>query len=114
MYLLTMQASSIGTSEMSSICKWSYIIDCTYYVDSLALRTVLRLDDPQIALLFALEFVIMTVEISELIWQNVGVRNYCEFIFTELLLHLHNVIAKSILASKFVRLREVVYLLVFI
>lgn len=54
------------------------------------------------------------VEISELIWQNIGIRDYIEIIFVEFILHLYDVVTETIFASKFIRLREVIDLLVFI
>ena len=67
MYLLMMQFSSIGTSEISFICHAGLKKLVTYDVDSFALARVLGLDDPIIGLVSALEPVKVTVKVGKLI-----------------------------------------------
>lgn len=50
----------------------------------------------------------MRVEVMELIWQDVGVWDKIELIPAEPLLHLHKVVAESVLARDFIALREMV------
>ena len=52
------------------------------------------------------------VEISELVWQDVGVRDYIEGLLAKPLLHLDDVGTETILAGELERVREMVYLLV--
>ena len=48
------------------------------------------------------------IEIGELVRQNVGIGDDVEVVFPELLLHLYDVVAESVLAGELVGLREVV------
>jgi len=54
------------------------------------------------------------VELSELIWQNICIRDKIEEGFSMLLLHFYNILAEVVLAGNFVTLREMIYLLVLV
>ena len=56
----------------------------------------------------------MGVEVMELIRQDVRIRNKVELFSTEALLHLHIVIAETVLSCNFIALREVIDPLEFI
>jgi hypothetical protein len=87
-----------------------YVIDD---VDALALRGILRLDDPLVVLDFLrLQLMKVRVEVSEFIRKYVGVGNDVEFILTELVLHLHHVIAQSVLSGELIGLREMINFLI--
>ena len=87
-----------------------YVIDD---VDALALRGILRLDDPLVVLdLLRLQLMKVRVEVSEFIRKYVGVGNDVEFILTELVLHLHHVIAQSVLSGELIGLREMINFLI--
>ena len=89
-----------------------YVID---KVDSSSLAGVGRLHDPHIFLTFVLlQFLVVVVEISELIRQDVGIRTEIESRFSEALLHAHNIEAKSIFSRNLITLREVIDFLVLI
>ena len=100
MYLLTMHASSIGTSEMSSIYKIAFnILKNTYDINSFALWRILGLNNPKIILLFGFKFVKVGIEIGKFIWQNIGVWYNIKFFLPKLLLHLYDIVAKPVFAS---------------
>lgn len=56
----------------------------------------------------------MGIEVTELIWQDVCVRNKVKVLFPELLLHPHHVEAESVLPGDLIALWKVVDLLVLI
>jgi hypothetical protein len=60
------------------------------------------------------EFLVVSVEITKLIRQNIRVRNKIKRRFTKLFLHANHIVAKAILASDFIALREVIDLLVLV
>ena len=61
-----------------------------------------------------LKLLVVSVEVSKLVWQDVSVRYEVEACFAKLLLHPHHVVAQSILSCDFITLREMVDLLVLI
>jgi hypothetical protein len=56
----------------------------------------------------------VSIEITKLIWQNVGVWNEVKGSFAELFLHADHVVAETVFPGDLVTLREVVDLLVLI
>ena len=55
------------------------------------------------------------LKLPSLIWQNIGVRHdIVDAASSELLLHLHNVMAKAVLSRDLEALREMIYSLVLI
>jgi hypothetical protein len=56
----------------------------------------------------------MSVEVTEFIWKNVGVWYEIEVAFPELFLHADHIIAKSVLSSDLITLREMIDFLVLI
>ena len=61
-----------------------------------------------------LELLIVVVEVSKLIWQDVGVWAEVKGTFAEALLEAHDIEAKTVLARDLVTLREVIDLLVLV
>ena len=61
-----------------------------------------------------LQFLIMGVKITEFIWQDICIRYKVKILFTKAFLHANHVIAESILAGNFIRLRVMINFLVFI
>lgn len=91
------------------------IIDVVNEVDATALTSVCRLDDPHILLgLVLLELLVMIVEVTELVWQDIGVGGEIEGRLTVSLLHTDDVEAETVLAGDFVTLGEMVDLLVLV
>ena len=89
-----------------------YVID---KVDSSSLAGISRLHDPHIFLTFVLlQFLVVVVEISELIRQDVGIRTEIESRFSEALLHAHYIEAQSVFSCNLITLREVIDFLVLI
>lgn len=74
------------------------------------------LDNPNILLrLFLCKHLIMGLEFSQLIRENIGIRDdIIDPTPSKLLLHLHNVVAKSVLSGDFIARREMIDSLVFI
>jgi hypothetical protein len=92
-----------------------YIIDIVDDVDALALAGVCWLDDPHVLLaVMLLKFLVVGVEITKLIRQDVGIRDEVEVGFPKFLLHADHVVAETILARDLVALGEVVDLLVLV
>ena len=93
-------------------------IDIVYVIDqrdASALSCVGWLYDPNILLaIVLLQLLIMLVKLTELIWQDVGVRYKVKMLFAISLLHSDNVEAKPVFPCNFVTLREVVDLLVLV
>ena len=93
-------------------------IDIVYVIDqrdASALSCVGWLHDPNIFLaIVLLQLLIMLIKLTELIWQDVGVRYKVKMLFAESLLHSDNVEAKPVFPCNFVTLREVVNLLVLV
>ena len=56
----------------------------------------------------------MCVEVVELVWKDVSVRNEIKLLAPIALLHLHIVVAETILSRYFIALRKVVYSLVLV
>lgn len=91
------------------------IINVIYYINALALTRVGWLDDPNILLrVVLLKLLIVSVEVTELIREDVGVRNEVKVLFAEFLLHTDHVKTKTIFSCYFVALREVIDFLVFV
>jgi len=61
-----------------------------------------------------LKFLVMRVEIAELIWQDVGVRDEVEVLLAEAFLHSHYVVAQSVLSGDLVTRWEMIDFLVFV
>ncbi len=57
------------------------------------------------------KFLIVRIEVSKLIREDIGVRNKVKVLFAKLLLHAHHVETKTVLPCNLVTLGEVVYLL---
>ena len=61
-----------------------------------------------------LEFLIVVVEITELIWQNIGIWRKVKCILSEPLLKAHDIEAQTVLPGDLVALREVIDLLILV
>jgi hypothetical protein len=61
-----------------------------------------------------LKLLLMLVEFSELVWQDIGVWDKVEMLFAEPLLHPDNIEAKSIFPGDLMTLREMINLLVLV
>ena len=84
-------------------------------VDASTSRGVGRFDDPDVAFGLCLaQFLVVSMEVMELVWKDVSVRDEVKLVSSESFLHLYVVVAKSIFSGDFVALREVVYSLVFV
>jgi hypothetical protein len=89
-----------------------HIINVVYYVNTFALTTVCRLNNPHVLFaLVLLQFLVVIVEIPKLFWQNVSVRGQIKSLFSKFFLHTRYVVAKSIFARDFIRVRKFVDLL---
>ena len=78
-------------------------------MDATPLRGICGFDDPYVALGLGLsKFLVVSVEIVELIWKDVSVRDKIVLISAESLLHFYIVIAKSVLSCDLIALREVI------
>jgi len=92
-----------------------HIVHVVNQVDSLALRSIRRFHDPDVLFRVVLpQFLVVSVEFSELVRQDIGVRDEIEGRFSVFFLHSYSIAAKPIFPSDFMRLREMVDLLVFI
>jgi hypothetical protein len=86
-----------------------YIIDIVYYVDTLALAGVCRLHYPYVLFrVVLLKLLVVGIEITKFIWENVGVWDKVKWGFTELFLHSNHIVAETILARDLIGLREVI------
>lgn len=91
------------------------IIDVINKVYAFALATVCRFNDPDIFLAFVLfQLLVVVVKVSKLFRQNISVRSQIKSRFTELLLHPYYIKTHTIFACNFVRLRKLIYFLVFV
>ena len=91
------------------------VVDVIYKVDAAALAGVCRFDDPNVFLAFVLlQLLVVVIKVSELVGENVCVWHEVECTFAVALLHAHDVEAKAVFASDFVRLREMIDFLVLI
>ena len=78
-------------------------------VNAAALRGVRWLDDPDVALRFGLsQFLIVGVEVMKLLREDVGIGDEIKLGTPETLLHLHIVVAETVLPRDLVALREVI------
>ena len=78
------------------------IVDVVDQRDTSSLRRISWLDDPNV--LFAivlLQLLIMLVEFTKLVWQNIGVWHKVKMLFSVSLLHPDDVETKSILSGDF-------------
>lgn len=92
-----------------------YIIDVVNNVDATALARIGGLHNPDVLLrLVLLQLLIVIVEVTELVRQDVRIRAEVKCLLAIALLQADNVKAETILASDLVRLREMIELLVLI
>jgi hypothetical protein len=92
-----------------------HIVDVIDEADALTLSRISWLDNPDILLaIMLLELLIVLIEFSELVGENVSVRNEVKMLLSKSFLHSNNVEAESILPCDFMTLREVVDLLVLV
>ena len=91
------------------------VIDIIYQVNSSALTSIGWFDNPDIFLRFMLfELLVMVVEVTELVWEDVCVWDEVKGALAEAFLHADKVETHSVLASYFMALREMVNFLVLI
>lgn len=92
-----------------------HVVDVINEVNTATLAGVGWLDNPHVLLAFVLlQLLVVVVEVTKLIGQDVSVRRKVKTALAESFLHSDDVEAESILASDLVTLREVVNLLVLI
>ena len=91
------------------------IVDVITDIDTTALAGIGWLDNPHIFLaLMLFQLLIMVIEVSKLIWQDVGVWAEVKRSLSEPFLQAHNIETQTILSSDLVTLREVIDLLILI
>lgn len=91
------------------------IIDIVYQRNALPLGRICRLHNPDILLaVVLLQFLVMLIELSELIRENVGIGNKVKVLLSETFLHPNNIKAQSIFSCDFMALGEMVDLLVLV
>ena len=61
-----------------------------------------------------LQFLVVGVEVAKFVGEDVGIGHEIEILFSKLFLHSHDIEAQPVLPGDFVRLREMVDLLVLI
>ena len=61
-----------------------------------------------------LQLLIMSIEITEFIWENVGIWDKVKVCLAKFLLHADHIIAKAVFSGDFIALREVIDFLVLI
>ncbi len=61
-----------------------------------------------------LQFLIVSIEISKLIWENVGIWYKVKVLFAKAFLHSDHIVAKTILTSDLVTGRVVIDLLILV
>jgi hypothetical protein len=92
-----------------------HIVDIVYNINALALRRICGLHDPHIFLgVMLLQFLIMSVEVAELIRQDIGIRDEIKVALAKFLLHADHIVTEPVLTSDFIALREVIYFLVLV
>ena len=92
-----------------------HVVNVVHDVDAATLASVCWLHDPHILLaLVLLQLLVVVVEVTELVRQNVSVRAEVESALSESLLQAHDIEAKSVLASDFIALWEVIDLLILV
>ena len=105
--------SDVLTNHRSLI--YIHIVDVIHEVDTSTLACVGWLHNPNILFAFMLfQFLVVVVEVTKLIRQDVCVRAEIKSRFAESFLHTHYVETQSIFASDLITLREMVNLLVLI
>ena len=88
------------------------IVDIINEVDSFSLSAVGWFNNPNVLLWVVLpQFLIMSVEFSELVREDVSVWNKVKVVLSVLLLHADDIATESIFPRDFVTLREMVDLL---
>lgn len=91
------------------------IIHIVYQVDPLPLRSIGRFDNPDVLFRIMLpEFLVMRVELSKLIRQDIGIRCEIKIMLPVLLLQPDNITTKPILSRYLMTLRKMIDLLVLI
>lgn len=89
-----------------------HIVDIIYEVDSFSLRSIGWFNNPHVLLRIVLpQFLVVRIEFTELVGEDVGVGHKVEVVLSILLLHSDNVAAESVFSGDFVTLREMVDLL---
>jgi hypothetical protein len=84
-------------------------------MNSFTLGSISRLYNPNILLtVMTLKFLIVSVEVSEFVGKDVGVRHEVKVMFSKSFLHFYYVVAESVLPCDLVGRREVVDLLVLV
>jgi len=92
-----------------------YIINVVHKIDSSSLASIGWLHNPDILLAFMLlQFLVVIVEVTKLIWQNVGIRAEIKGRLSKSFLHTHNIEAKSIFTSDLITLWKMVDFLILI
>ena len=78
-------------------------------MDATAARGVCRLHNPNVALRLSLsQLLVVRMEVVELLWQDVSIRNEVKLGSAKPLLHLDVVVTEPVLARDLVALREVI------
>ena len=91
------------------------VIDIVDDMDTSSSTRIAWLYDPDIApWISLLQLLVMTQQISVLIWQDIGIWNEIESITTKFLLQFYVIEAKTIFSGNFIRVREVIDSLIFI
>lgn len=92
-----------------------HIVDIIHDVNTTALTGIGWLDNPYILLaLVLLQFLIVVIEITEFIWQDVGIWTKVKRILAESFLKAYNIEAQTILPGDLVALRKVIDLLILV
>jgi hypothetical protein len=88
------------------------IIDVVNDVDTLPLAGIRRLNDPNILLRVMLfKLLVVRIEVTKFVWQDVSVRYKVKVRLAEFLLHADHIVAEPVLSCYFVALREMIDLL---
>lgn len=92
-----------------------HIVDIIHDVNTTALAGIGWLDNPYILLaLVLLQLLIVVIEITEFIWQDVGIWTKVKRILAESFLKAYNIEAQTILPGNLVALRKVIDLLILV
>lgn len=92
-----------------------HVVDVVYEEDTSSLGCVSWFNNPHVLLaVVLLQFLIMSIEVSKFVRQNVGIRNKVEILFSILLLHPDDIAAKSILPGNLMTLGKVVDFLILV
>lgn len=105
--------SNISTDNASFIN--INIINIINNINTFSLRRIGWLHYPNILLwIMLLQLLIMSIEISELIWKDISIRYEVEVLLSKLFLHSYHIVTKSVFLCDFITLRKVINFLVFI